>query len=213
MPFLHVTTRIEGHPYDSLLSEKGGTGFPTLMFLDAEGRILETYAGPRTVKGFEDSLVGVQGFLDLVARAEGGDKSAATDVLIRQLELEWFELEEARTRVQALEKVSSKQAKVLEQLLVETEVRCVAAEAGDDPARRQAAGERFLAMWKDKRVPASEAQLYPFWFLMADHAEAIGDKKLFKKIVDEASDALKRNPRYEKVLKKLESRLETFPKK
>lgn len=208
-----MTTHIEGHPYDDLLSRKGGTGFPTLMFLDAEGRILQTHSGPRTVKGFEDSLESVQAFLDLVARAEGGDAGAATDVLIRQLELEWFDFEEARTRAEALEKVGSKQRKILDQLLVETEVRSLAAEAGDDPAKRQAAGEHFLAMWKDERVPTNEAQLYPFWFLMADHAEAIGDRKLFKKIFEEAEDALKRNARYARVLKKLEGRLENFPKR
>ena len=212
VPYLHVTTRIEGRPYDKLLSEKGGTGFPTLMFLDAEGRQLMKHVGPRTPSGFEDSLEEVEEFLELVAEAEGGDAKAAAEVLIRQLRLEWFELEEARKRVEALEKVSSKQKKELAQLLVDTEVRTLAADAGKDDVKRRAAGERFAAMWlEEKSLPSSEAQLYPFWFIMADYAEHAGDKSLFKKIVREAEDTLKHS-KYDKVLEKLEQRLKDFKK-
>jgi len=91
--------------------------------------------------------------------------------------------------------------------------RCLGDTAGADTAKRIEAGERFLALWKEDRVPSDEAQLYPYWFMMADFAEAQRDKKLFKKIVGEAEDALKRNSRYRRVLKDLEARLEHFPKK
>jgi len=183
------------------------------MFLDAGGRRLMKHAGPRTAKGFEDSLSRVQEFQALMAKAEAGDAKAATELLIRQLRLEWFDFEEAEERAAALEKVSSKQKKELAQLLVDTEVRSLAAAAGMDPVKRRAAGEHFLAMWKDKRLPAADAQLYSFWFLMADYAEDQGDKKLFKKIVGESEDALKSNSRYRRALKGLEMRLEDFPKK
>lgn len=195
------------------MSEKGGTGFPTLMFLDAEGRRLMRHMGPRTTKGFEGSLEEVQEFQALMAKAEAGDAKAATELLIRQLQLEWFDFEEAQERAAALEKVSKKQQEEITQLLIDTEVRVLAKAAGKDPAERRKAGEHFFAMWEADRVPATEAQLYPYWFMMADFAEDKGDKKLFKKIVGEADDALKRNSRYRRVLKGLEMRLANFPRK
>ncbi len=212
VPYLHVTTRIEGHPYDSLLSEKGGTGFPTLMFLDAKGRKLMKHGGPRTADGFDESLVQVQEFQTLEKKAEAGDAKAATELLIRKLRLEWFDFAEAKTQIEALAKVSSKQEKMITQLLVDTEVRSLTSAAGKDDAKRLEAGARFLEMWEGKALPASDAQLFSFWTILADYAEDKRDKKLFKKVVGEFEDALK-NSRYGRALKGLESRLKDFPKK
>ena len=210
VPFLHITTRIADRPYEKLLTEKGGTGFPTLMFLDAEGRILARDV-PRSVKGFEDTFEGVQAFAALLRKAEAGDAGAQVEVLVRQLEMEWFDFEDARARVAALEKVGSKEQKLLDQLLVDTEVRSVVSDAGEDSAKRQRAGAHFLAMWEEKRVPEGEGELYAFWSLIADHAEAEGDKKLFKRVVDAFDDTLK-NTRYGRGLSQLEERLKSFPK-
>lgn len=212
VPYLHITTRIPGRAYDGLLGEKGGTGFPTLMYLDAEGRVLARHAGQRSVKGFEESLEGVQEFAALLREAESGDPGAQVEVLIRQLQMEWFDFEDARARVAALPKVDSKEKKVLDQLLVDTEVRSVVRNAGEDTERRLAGGAHFLAMWEEKRVPEGESELYAFWSLIADHAEAERDKKLFKRVVDAFDDTLK-NTRYGQVLERFEERLENFPKK
>jgi len=183
------------------------------MFLDAEGRMLMKHTGPRTTKGFEETLAQVQEFQELMKKAEAGDAEAATELLIRQLRLEWFDFEEAQARMAALEKVSKKQQAELAQLLVDTEVRTLAAAAGTDPAKRRAAGEHFLEMWQEKELPATDAQIYSYWSLMADYAEDQRDKKLFKKIVGECEDALKRNSRYSRALKALEARLDNFPRK
>ena len=183
------------------------------MFLDADGRKLMKHAGPRTPKGFEDSLDEAQEFRDLIQKAEAGDAKAATEAFIRQLRLEWFGFEEAEERAATLQKVSSKQKKKIAQLLVDTEVRSSATAAGRDEVKRREAGEHFLAMWKDKRLPADEAQIYSFWSMMADFAEHSRDKKLFKKIVAEFKDAIPGDSRYRMALKSLEERLENFPRK
>jgi hypothetical protein len=183
------------------------------MFLDADGRKLMKHIGPRTPQGFEDTLERVQVFQDLTAKAEAGDAQAATELLILQLQLEWFEFEEAQMRAEALEEVSKEQGQEIAQLLVDTEVRSLAMAAGRDEVKRREAGEHFLAMWQDERIPATDAQLYSFWSLMADYAEGERDKKLFKKIVGECDDSLGRNQRYKRALKQLEERLKNFPKK
>ena len=212
MPFLHITTRIDGMRNDDLLRKYGGTAFPTVMYLDAEGRRIMRHSGPRTVGGFEDSFEEVRDFLKLVEKAEGGDAKAATEAFIRQLELEWFEIEEARTRRAALEKVSSKQEKRIAQLLIDTEVRTVARGAGRDAAARQAAGKHFREMLEEKQVPENPSQLYSFWTMIADHAEAQKDRKLFKKAVAYYDKTLGDDHRYRRTLKMLEERLKNFPK-
>jgi len=180
------------------------------MFLDAEGRPLLRFSGPRTPGAFEDALAEVQAFQALEKKAEAGDAKAAAEVLIRQLQLEWFALEEARRRVAALEKVSSKQKKELEQLLVDIEVRGLAKAAGANPDKRREAGEHFFGMWQDERVPATEAELASFWLLMADFAEGTRDKKLFKKIVRELDDALPNTAQKHRTVEDLERRLESL---
>jgi hypothetical protein len=210
VPFLHITTRIDDHPYDSLLREKGGTGFPTLMFLDPGGRKLMRYRGPRTVKGFEESLGDVEEFTALLKRAEQGDKKVAGKLFIRQLELEWFSFEEATRRYKKLTKVSGKEKKQIESLLVDTEVRTITKDAGRDEDKCLSAGKHFLGMWKDKQIPGSDAQLYSFWLFIANYAEEEGDKKLFKKTVAEFKKSVGTNRQYRKALKVLEERLENF---
>ena len=183
------------------------------MFLDAEGRTLLEHGGPRTVKGFEGSLAEAQEFLTLVKQAEAGDASIAAEVLIRQIRLEWFGFDEAKQKVEALEKVSAKQRKELEQLLVGAEVKSVLASAGEDPDKRLAAGAHFATMWEDNRVPVLAEQQYGYWTLMADHAESIRDARLFKRIVRAFDDGLPASEMKRATVKKLEARLKDFPKK
>jgi hypothetical protein len=212
VPFLHVTTHIPDHPYDTLLTEMGGTGFPTLMFLDADGRRLQTHRGPRTPQAFEDTLEAVQEFQELMAKAEAGDATAKVGVFIRQLQLEWFDFDQAKKAFEALGDVPSKQKETIEQLLVDTEVRTLIANARNDVAKLKEASKRFLEMWNEELVPKAEAQAYAFWSVLASHAEDAGDKKLFKKVVDKFKDTLQ-DPRYGRALRALEERLKNFKKK
>ena len=55
VPFLHVTSRLEGASYPDLLSQKGGRGFPYLVAMDAEGRVT-AQAEQRSVDGFRSMV-------------------------------------------------------------------------------------------------------------------------------------------------------------
>lgn len=207
MPFLHLTTKIPDHPYDDLLSKFGFPGFPSMAFLDAQGRMLAAYDGPRTLKGFEQGLKGLEPFLDLQRRADGGDEVAATELLIRQLQLGWFGFDEARQRYAALTKVNAKQKQALEQLLIDTEVRQIAKEAGGDRAKRLAAGKRFAELFAKKQMPGTNSTRTQFWLLLADHAEATGDKKLMKKVIEAYDDTVPNSVDKRRAVRELEDRL------
>lgn len=50
--FCHITTRIKGRKHDDLLSQVGGRGFPHLVFMDGEGKVVGQPAG-RSVESFQ----------------------------------------------------------------------------------------------------------------------------------------------------------------
>ena len=210
VPFLHVTTRIEDRPYEDLLSKFGFPGFPSMAFLDGEGRMLAPYTGPRTIKGFEQGLKELKPFLDLQERAAKGDAAAATELLIRQLEMKWFDYDEAKRRVEALGKVSSKHKKALDQLLLDTEVRQLAKDAGDDRTKRLAAGARCAELFDEKMLPGTIDERASFWLLIADHAEAKGDKRLMKKVIAGFDDTLPNSVKKRNTVRALEERLDRF---
>jgi hypothetical protein len=196
----------------------GGTGFPTLMFLNSDGKKIQKQ-GARSVKAFDETLDEVQEFLDLAKAAEAGDDKAATAVLIQQLELGWFDLEEAQMRRDALKSVSSKQKKLFTQLLIDTEIRSqidALKKIEDDDASsaaHRALGKKFMAMWDEKRLPGADNQRYSFWWAIAAHAEEERDKKTLKKVVKEFDKLVDDNHRYRTSLKRLEDRVKNLPKK
>ncbi len=53
--FVHITTRIEGHPYDDLLRKSGFNSFPTLAILDENGTVL-TSSMDRTVAAMSKAI-------------------------------------------------------------------------------------------------------------------------------------------------------------
>ncbi|MEC7583422.1 MAG: hypothetical protein VYE77_03830, partial [Planctomycetota bacterium] len=117
MLFCHVTTRVEGDKDQDLLSKMGGRGFPTLLWLDAEGEQLASQ-GDRTVAGFRktgDALIALQklekadrteeqeveyflarvalGQMDLAAAKEAAKKLKANDELAAQIDAALLNLE------------------------------------------------------------------------------------------------------------------------
>ncbi|MBC8328862.1 MAG: hypothetical protein ISR76_10020 [Planctomycetes bacterium] len=205
VPYLNIASRVPERKDDGLLGEYGGTGFPTLMFLDPDGR--KIMRSGRSQAEFEKGRDEAQEFLELVAKADAGDVKAQIPVFLKQLEFGWFTVEEARAKLAGFEKVSKKDLKAIEVLLVETEVRGLAKQAGRDLDKRREAGARCAEMWGDKQVPEDMDCMIQFWALIADHAEAKGDKKLMKKVVKEADKTVKKDTSGRALVKILEQRL------
>ena len=75
--FCHVTTRIEGDPHQELLQQKGGRGFPTLKFLDAEGEVLGAPQG-RSVESLRAALEAITTIQALGSKAERSPEEEAS---------------------------------------------------------------------------------------------------------------------------------------
>ncbi len=224
MPFLHVTTHIPNHPYDDLLRKKGGTGFPTLMFLDPEGNKLLKLSGRRTVKAFEEQLGNTEDYMGLVRKVRDGDNSLAGRLLIKQIELDMLSYSEVQKRVESLNKIYAKELKKgggstmrarieaekkhLAGLLIDVKVRSLVTKAGRDDKKHVDAGKQFLEMWKKEgRVPKGDAERYEFWRHIAHYADVERDKQLFTEVVGEFRKSLGQDRNYSRMLGLLERRL------
>jgi hypothetical protein len=178
--FLHVTSDVEGEPHPKLLEQKGGRGFPTFMFLDADGEVLEVHDEARTVEEFGKTADRVQKFLELQRRAEAGDRPAKIELTLIQLERGKLSAAEARARLKDAGALSAAQQKRLDQAelsaMVQEELRTVTSEL----KTQVAAGKKF-ADWADAgRVPARDEDAAAFWSLILAYAEQEGQVERFE---------------------------------
>ena len=112
------------------------------MFMDENGDVLAKPAG-RSVDGFNETF----GFLDnwrvMKAKFEAGDEKVATDLLLVELQLGQISFPEAKTRREALQKVSRKQARTLDEILINTECQYILKTSADAVAAAPKLQEDF----------------------------------------------------------------------
>lgn len=212
MLFCHITSRIEGRAHDDLLGEKGGRGFPTLMFLDASGESLGEHQGPRTVAGLEKSLGSVQKkakeFATLRSKAEGGDRTAKTKLLVLELENGAVSLGDATKAVEELGSLSGALKKHVAAGLAAAEYREALDQVKGMPDAAVVAGGKFAAMAKADRIP-EVARAPKYWPYFLEFAAAEGDLALFDKAQKRYLDALaasqgRGSPAFRQVSEKVE---------
>ncbi|MDF1798458.1 MAG: hypothetical protein P1V81_04730 [Planctomycetota bacterium] len=213
MPFLHITTRITDHPYDSLLREKGFGGFPSLAFMDADGEVLGQ-PKDRSVESFAataDALVRIKA---VAADAAAKKPHAATELLLLEYALGRVNDDEFLARADALgDDPSVAQAATISQTRVDVEAWGFIMEGYQGDAEAGLAG--LLQMHADGRIPSPGGrQAMNFWTMIGDSAKDSGDAALLRKVAagirtsfpdgDEyMSDAAKR---YEETAKGLDER-------
>lgn len=103
VPFLHITTHIQGRKNDGLLSDKGGDGFPYVAFLDAAGEVAGKHQDARDASGFTRTLEKTLRYVAAKQKAAAGDKTAAIDEAILSCELGHIELVDLEEKLQGVE--------------------------------------------------------------------------------------------------------------
>ncbi len=186
--FCHITSRVPGEKHGNLLSEKGGRGFPHMAALDSDGNVIAVHQGRRDPSGFAETMKAASRFMDLVKKAEAGDKAAKFEVLVHRLKMGSLSGPEAEKAAGELGPLSKEQQKTLEGLLADAAVRGVLEGMTRDPNSRLEAGKKFLEMKKaGKPAPSGEREFQVYWILMMDYAEKQKDAATF----EEALKALK----------------------
>jgi len=201
-----MTSRVEGDAYPKLLSEKGGTGFPYLVFMDAEGNVLAK-AGDRSVAGFQKTREACLSFLALEKKAKAGDKSVAPDLLIARIEMGQLKFADAKAAVASAGTIDATKKKTIDALVFDLEIQDMASGLRT-PEDRNAVGKKFAAMMDEGRVPSGPVARRTFYSIILGAAEADNDAKTFEKAFKGMKDALSGLPNTEKMIERMQQTLD-----
>jgi len=202
--FLHNTSHVDDEPYPNLLAEKGGNAWPTVSFLDADGRLLHQVSGIGRggLGALQKSLDDLRAWQALRAELDGRD---SRELFLQEMQLGMLSFADADARYRKLEGLDDEQRADLEQKLVNLEFRDI---LQDRAAGNEAAlGARCLAMLERDRIPTS-AQVISFWQFILKHAEERDDPELFARVVERAKRAMAGDPRVGRYLGQVERQLE-----
>ncbi|MCP4093367.1 MAG: hypothetical protein GY747_07950 [Planctomycetes bacterium] len=183
VPFLHVTTRIEGRANEKLLSEKGGRGFPTLMFLDAEGEILGEPGG-RDVASFDKTLGALTAIKDLEKRIAAGEKNLKDDLFMAQLAMGQFKtVAEIEEKAKSFKKLTKEQKATIAKAVVGKKVEEAMNNMERGPEGQAKLGKKFKAIYEEGIFPEGDME-GPFWGFLMEYAETERDAKTMKVALD-----------------------------
>ncbi len=207
VPYLHVTTHVEGHPGEELSKTYGIRGFPTLKFLDAEGQEL-TEPNGRDVASFQATQTNLAAYADLKRRVDAGEKGLGPKLLLAEIGLGKVKFPEAQARFAKMKKLKPAVKADLEVALLNSEVTHLLDSIGRDEEKSKEVGAKFAAMVAEKRIPTGDSAIM-FWSLILNHAETTTDAKLYKKALDFFVGKFGDEKRYEGAIKRLK---ETYEK-
>jgi hypothetical protein len=198
--FLHNTSRLKEEPYPDLLQEKGGRGFPYLVFLDAEGNVIARHEAERTVDRFQATKARAEAFLELRKKAAQGDRAAKIDLLAARADLQPMTLEAAKAEAAALSALSPEESARLEPAFLSLEVREIV-------MSRETSGPKLVELWKAGRVPTGGIAR-AFWSGLASHAIDSKDRALLADLLARLRQDYGTDERWKPMIESLEKRLE-----
>lgn len=194
----------ERPPDQDMLKEKGGRGFPHLVWMDASGDVI-TNQGDRSVEGFQKTLGTVRDYLALEKKAQGSsDAKAQAQLFLAKLDLGKMTPDEAKERMGEVT-LDAAQKKQAEQQILNLEVTATMSSIRSREAMAEA-GAKFAEMKRAGRVPTGDAMV-PFWNGIMMHADQNGDAKLFEEALNKLKAELK-GPRFQRMFQQAEKRLE-----
>ena len=212
--FCHVTTGIKTHPHEGLLQEKGGAGFPHIVFMDAAGKVLAEHEGPRTSEGFAKTGEQAKAVIDLKARAEKGDKGAKLNLVILQFETGQLTPDEARAQLKEAAEPSAEQKEKLDGLFNDAEILAVAASIKrGDQAGAIAAGKTFYERMKaGQPAPRGDQAVQTYWILMIEYAKSQKDAATFEQALGALKEKYANDQGAQEFFKKADADLEALKK-
>lgn len=145
-----------------------------MVYLDAGGNVVSKMDRPYTVEAFETALGKAATYLEMVKKAEGGDKAAGLEVLISQLENGAVKADEAKKKLAGLPKPSAEQEPRLNSALANAEVKQIMED------QEAATAKKFIEMMKAKRTPSDKEVAQGFYMTIMNYAEKQKDADSFE---------------------------------
>jgi hypothetical protein len=209
----HLTTQIQGDKHADLLEQKGGQGFPHIVFMDSEGNVLAEHQGDRSAEGFSKTGQKAKEFVSLKAKADKGDKAAKIDFIIVQLSLGQVKAAEAEAKIKEAGTPTKEQQAKLDGELVNVSVMDTM-KTVDDEESAKAAGKKFYEMEKaGKPAPTGDQSMQPYYILMMKAAEEAKDAVIFEKALKALKGKFGSNPNAKRFFEANDKKLEEMKKK
>ncbi|MHC4407895.1 MAG: hypothetical protein ACYS0E_09015 [Planctomycetota bacterium] len=220
--FLHVTTRIPDRKNEDLFGKKGGTGFPTFMFLDPKGGVLSKQAGALDIARMTTLHEGAKkrrdAFLELKKKAETDEKAKAK-LAVWQLELTHITLADFRKLYPDLSKLDEDLRDTV--LGVWADATMIEAGAafrkamGEDRSKMaegaQAAAKIIFPVAKQGAEPGDERNRRSWYWILGKGGEAAGDAEMLKLAIAGLEDDAESNPQLGNLVEAWTKKLKTLP--
>jgi hypothetical protein len=207
---LHVTSRVEGEAHPKLLEQKGGLGFPHLVFMDAEGEVVATHEGALSVEGFAETAKDAKGYLDVQTKAAAGDRAAKIDLALLKVEAGKRGLEDAKKELAALGELTEAQKKRLDGLELSPWIEEILNQTTVEKATQVESGRRFAEWAAQGREPVRRNDVANFWSLILVYAEANKDAATYQKALGKLRERFGSNKKFfetkEKILEDLKAK-------
>jgi hypothetical protein len=182
--FCHVTTRIPGRKHDGMLRDVGGTGFPTLAILTADGALLARHEGARTVEGVDKTAEAAKAFAAVRAKAAAGDEEAKLAVLVREAELGMVKPDVLAARVKEVKSIPPEIQAKLDGLLFDARVAELATRARTGPEASKAAAAQVIEWAREGKLPSAPRSLSSFVGIVSADARASKDAANARALVE-----------------------------
>lgn len=177
--------------------------------MDAEGEVLATHEGPRTVEAFRQTTAGAQRYATLKA-VKDPTPQQRVDLFLAELDLGKLDLAAARQRRTELTGLTPEQETKVSQALTDLEILDMAQALGQRPSPQQRAelGGRYHAMLQEGRRPTGEQAFQPFYILMLDWAEQQKNAAAFEQALGALRERFGSQPGVDRFFKAQEERLQ-----
>ena len=207
--FCHVTSRVDDDPYQDLLSEKGGPGFPYLVMMDEQGDLLAKHSlmempSLDTIGAMIDKSVD---FMALKAKADAGDKTAKIEVQLASIEMA-TSYENGKKAFEAAQKLEGFDAVSKDRLDLEFNSVLEALPRTDNQEELiRTAGKQLVAMREAGKIPEGPMSL-SFWGILMSYAELNHDMKMLDGVVAEWMTHLdKDDPQQSRLIEMIQQRV------
>jgi hypothetical protein len=212
--FCHVTTHLDGMRYDGLLLEKGGSGWPHVVAMDAEGEVVaELQRRERSVEGFRGLMKGSAEFVSLRSRK---DRSPTEEARFLGLEIRMRKVkaEDARARAATLKGLDDASRKELDGLLLALDFATRLEHINwGSPEARASWGMTLADRWKAGQEPSCDDDRFEtFYILILDYAEYAKDTVLFEKALGKLRERPGSTPEIEPYFRAQDERLAKLKK-
>lgn len=178
--FCHITTQIPGDKYGNLLEEKGGEGWPYLVFMDPEGNVVAVHEEDRTPVEFGKTGEKAKAYLRLKEKADKGDKSAQIDLLITQLSLGQLKADEIGKKIDAVGKPSADQKARLDGEVQNAQILDLLKTIDSDEKAKEVGKKFYDAHKSGKSGPSGGPAFLSYYSMILDISEQQKDAQAFE---------------------------------